>query len=56
MRISIFHLWMLACASYSLAIYTALIENLIGSIFFTAVCLLLLIRTRWVKTDDESRN
>jgi len=56
MRISILHLWMFACASYGLAIYMALTENLLGSIIFTVLCLLLLVRTRWVKTGDESRS
>lgn len=53
MRLTIIHLWVLACVTYGVAIIMALEGKFEGSIFFTLLYVLLLICTRWVTNDEE---
>ena len=53
MKLTVIHLWMLACVAYGFAIFMAFEGRIVTSILFSAVCLLLLFCTR--RIDDEPR-
>jgi len=53
MRLTIIHLWVLACVAYGVTIIMALEGKIEGSIFSTVLFVLLLICTRWVTNDEE---
>jgi len=53
MKLTVMHLWTLACVVYVFAIFMAFKGMLIGSFLFAALCLLLLTCTRCVVNHEE---
>jgi hypothetical protein len=56
MKLTIIHLWMLACVAYGFVIFMALQRRLVASTLFTLTYLSLLISTWWVnqrETEDH---
>jgi hypothetical protein len=52
MKLTIIHLWMLACVAYGIALFIGFQRRIIASILFTIIYLSLLIDTRWINQKE----
>jgi hypothetical protein len=51
MGIRIIHLWIPSAISYCIAIFMSFIREPVGTVFFTALYMALLVCTKWVSDD-----
>jgi membrane protein implicated in regulation of membrane protease activity len=55
MKLSVMHLWALACIAYGLSVFMVFERKLEAAMFFTMLYMLLLICTKWVTNNEQAK-